>query len=310
MVRGFGRLSVRSQGLVLVLLTLSILLGAWQSWLVPERLLRQSQQARVASARSELARLRHTSAGLPALRQEVRALEGRVADSRATEPTEASEHILDVLNAAAIATGAVLTTFSASEAAKEGSGEGRRVQLALEGGFHEIVRFLAHIVSRGRVGGIREITIKRAVTTGGPRTVSASVVAETSSGAAALALEEIGATSGRDPFHDVTDIAGGKSSAASGLSTAAVTGIAGLSALAVDQVTVTGIVRAGDAISAMLQAPNRRTFVGRPNDRLLDATIESIDASGVTFTSLPGSGAASPPRPLRKSLGKAPGVVR
>ena len=310
MVRGFGRLSVRSQGLVLVLLTLSVLLGAWQTWLVPERLLRQSQRARVASARSDLARLRHTSAALPALRQQVRALEGQVAHSGATEPAEASEHILDVLNAAAIATGAVLTTFSTSEAAKEGSGEGRRVQLALDGGFHEIVRFLAHLVSRGRVGGIPEITIKRAVTTGGSRTVSASVVAETSSGAAALALEEIGATGGRDPFHDVTDIAGEKSPAASGLSTAAAIGIGGLSALAVDQVTVTGIVRAGDAISAMLQAPNRRAFVGRLNDRLLDATIESIDASGVTFMSLPGIGASSPPRPLRKSLGQAPGVVR
>jgi Tfp pilus assembly protein PilO len=309
-VRGLGRLSVRSQGLVLVLLTLSVLLGGWQTWLVPERLLRQSQQARVASARSELARLRYTSAGLPALRQEVRALEGRVAGSRATEPAEASEHILDVLNAAAIATGAVLTTFSTLEAAKERSGEGRQVQLALEGGFQEIVRFLAHLVSRGRVGGIRDITIKRAVATGGSRTVSASVVVETSSGDAALALEEIGATSGRDPFHDVTDIAGEKRSAASGLSTTAATGIGGLSALAVDQVTVTGIVRAGDSISAMLQAPNRRTFVGRPNDRLLDATIESIDASGVTFMSLPGSLAASPPRPLRKSLGKAPGAVR
>jgi Tfp pilus assembly protein PilO len=309
-VLGLGRLSVRSQGLVFVLLTLSVLLGAWQTWLVPERLLRQSQQARVASARSELARLRHTSAGLPALRQEVRALEGRAADSRAAEPAEASEHILDVLNAAAIATGAVLTTFSTTETAKEGSGEGGRVQLALEGGFHEIVRFLAHLASRGRVGGIREITIKRAVTTGGSRTVSASVVAETSSGAAALPLEEIGATSGRDPFHDVTDIAGEKSSAASGSWTAAATGIGGLAALAVDQVTVTGIVRAGDTISAMLQAPNRRTFVGRLNDRLLDATIESIDGSGVTFMSLPGSRAGSPPRPVRKSLGKAPGVVR
>ena len=85
--------------------------------------------------------------------QEVRALAGRAADSRATDPAEASEHILDVLNAAAIATGTVLTTFSTSEAAHEGTREGRRVQLALEGGFHEIVRFLAHLVSRGRVGG-------------------------------------------------------------------------------------------------------------------------------------------------------------
>lgn len=310
MVRGFGRLSVRSQGLVLFLLTLSVLLGAWQTWLVPERLLRQSQQARVASARSELARLRYTSAGLRALRQEVRALEGRAADSRAAEPADDSEHILDVLNAAALATGAALTTFSTSEAAKDGSGEGRQVQLALEGGFHEVVRFLAHLVSKGRVGGIRDITIKRAVTTGGSRTVSASVVAETSSAAAALALEEIGATSGRDPFDDVTDVAGQKGLAASGSLTASAAGIGGLSALAVDQVTVTGIVRAGNAISAMLQAPNRRTFVGRPNDRLLDATIESIDASGVTFMRLPGSLAGSPARPLRKSLGKTPGVSR
>ena len=235
----------------------------------------------------------------------MRALEGRVAHSRGAGPADASEHILDALDAAATATGVVLTTYSTSEAAKESSGEGRPVHLALVGGFHQVVRFLAHLLSLGRVGAIRDITVKRAAQTDGSRTVSASLVAVTSSGAAAFELEEIAATSGRDPFHEVTVMAA-ESSAGSGSSTAAATEVVALSAVAVDLVTVTGIVRAGDAISAVLEAPNRRTFVGRPNDRLLDATIESIDASGVTFMSL----AASPPRPVRKSLGKPAGVVR
>lgn len=58
----------------------------------------------------------------------------------------------------------------------------------------------------------------------------------------------------------------------------------GLASLALADIAVTGISKVGDTRLAILAGPNKQSYVARPKDRLYDAVIVSIDASGVVFS--------------------------
>ncbi len=74
----------------------------------------------------------------------------------------------------------------------------------------------------------------------------------------------------------------------------------GLAAIAIADVTVRGIVKNGPSMMAILESPDHKSFVARPKDRLLDASIQSIDAAGVVFTeAVDGAG---PAQQVRKAL--------
>jgi len=75
---------------------------------------------------------------------------------------------------------------------------------------------------------------------------------------------------------------------------------AGLAGVALADVLVRGIVRNGDTMLAILEGPNRQSYVSRVNDRLLDAHVVRIDADGVIFGEQAERG--MPPNHLRKSL--------
>lgn len=75
---------------------------------------------------------------------------------------------------------------------------------------------------------------------------------------------------------------------------------AGLAGVALADVLVRGVVRNGDTMLAILEGPNRQSYVSRVEDRLLDATVVRIDADGVIFGERVERGMA--PNHLRKSL--------
>ena len=73
-----------------------------------------------------------------------------------------------------------------------------------------------------------------------------------------------------------------------------------LAGVALADVLVRGVVRSGDTLLAILEGPNRQSYVGRVNDALLDATVVRIDDDGVIFAEKTERGRA--PNHLRKSL--------
>jgi hypothetical protein len=77
-------------------------------------------------------------------------------------------------------------------------------------------------------------------------------------------------------------------------------GRTGLGSVALADVTVKGIVRSGSVMLAILEASNRQSFTVRPNDRLLDAHVRSIDGKGVVFAEQVGPG--GPALQIRKPL--------
>lgn len=57
----------------------------------------------------------------------------------------------------------------------------------------------------------------------------------------------------------------------------------GIAGLAVDDLSVRGIVSSPNGFVAMVAGPNGKSFLVRPNDRLLDGTIKSITAQGLVI---------------------------
>lgn len=76
----------------------------------------------------------------------------------------------------------------------------------------------------------------------------------------------------------------------------------GLKNIALVDVTVTGIVRRGDALMAILEGADRQSFVAHVKDRILDAVIKRIDAQGVVFVEVTDPGMSARAQEIRKSL--------
>jgi hypothetical protein len=66
--------------------------------------------------------------------------------------------------------------------------------------------------------------------------------------------------------------------------------IKGLPGLVLADVVVRGVVKSGAHVLAILEGPNRQSFVARLNERLRDASIQSIDSGGVVFAEQVGPG--------------------
>ena len=81
----------------------------------------------------------------------------------------------------------------------------------------------------------------------------------------------------------------------------------GLRSIALADADVTGIVRRGDTMMALLQGPDRQSFVARVKDRLADAVVKRIDATGVVFTEVVEPGTGLRPQDIRKALRGAEG---
>lgn len=99
----------------------------------------------------------------------------------------------------------------------------------------------------------------------------------------------------RDPF--VSQIVSKRAAAASGRPAA------GLAGLSVSDAVVTGLVKSGSKVIAILQGPDGKSFMARSQDRLLDGFVKSIDNDGVVFVAeLSDAAGASRPREIRKSI--------
>jgi Tfp pilus assembly protein PilP len=57
----------------------------------------------------------------------------------------------------------------------------------------------------------------------------------------------------------------------------------GLAGIGVGEVTVKGIVLYERQLVAMVQAPDNRTYLVRPNDRLLDGSVRAVTSEAVVF---------------------------
>lgn len=79
----------------------------------------------------------------------------------------------------------------------------------------------------------------------------------------------------RDPFLNLDRASDPKGSARDKL--------AGLAGLAINEATVKGVVKSQGRLVAMVQAPDNKTYIVRPNDRLLDGAVRAVTPEAVVF---------------------------
>jgi len=58
----------------------------------------------------------------------------------------------------------------------------------------------------------------------------------------------------------------------------------GLAGFLINEVVVTGIVKSGPALVAMLRGPDNKTYIVRAGERLMDGTVKSISDKQVVFS--------------------------
>jgi Tfp pilus assembly protein PilP len=109
-------------------------------------------------------------------------------------------------------------------------------------------------------------------------TVSAQKAAATPAPAPAAAPDRsysYDAAGRRDPFLTLDRASDPKGSARDKL--------AGLAGLAINEATVKGVVKSQGRLVAMVQAPDNKTYIVRPNDRLLDGAVRAVTPEAVVF---------------------------
>lgn len=84
----------------------------------------------------------------------------------------------------------------------------------------------------------------------------------------------------------------------------------GLTSFILADVTVTGLVRHGKEMTAILQGADKQSYVAKVGSRLADAVIKSIDKQGVVFIDIPPPGSGARPQETRKLLRQASGENR
>lgn len=78
----------------------------------------------------------------------------------------------------------------------------------------------------------------------------------------------------RDPFVSLDRASDPKGSAR---------GKSGLSMLTINEATVKGVVKSQGRLVAMVQSPDNKTYIVRPNDRLLDGAVRAVTPEAVVF---------------------------
>ena len=84
----------------------------------------------------------------------------------------------------------------------------------------------------------------------------------------------------------------------------------GLGSFLLADVTVTGLVRYGKEMTAIIQGADRMSYVAKPGSKLADAVIKSIDKQGVVFVDIPQPGTGARPQETKKLLRQASGDNR
>jgi type IV pilus assembly protein PilO len=156
----FGSLSIPRQLLTCGVLCVLLLIGAWRV-IDPARRELAVRKARLAAETDELGKARQKATRLPALLREVRAME-RVLDQRAgigpldTRPDEVLRNVNRLASEASLE----LSSFAPKASSAKTNVSEWPIQLAVEGRYHDLGRFLEGIAAMSRLMLVSDLQIK------------------------------------------------------------------------------------------------------------------------------------------------------
>ena len=180
MAKSFHQLSPRAQTVVLGLLCLLTLAGAWQVLIGPERVELESRRARLTTLESEVAQAQATAARLVHDQREVAELELALQETTAVLPDEKDpQDVLRHLHQLASESALSLSSWKPRDIVSRAQYSEWPITLGFEGRYHDLGVFFDRVAAMSRLISVSDLTIKAATTAGSPGSVTASCVATT-----------------------------------------------------------------------------------------------------------------------------------
>jgi type IV pilus assembly protein PilO len=257
----------------------------------------RTRQAQLDSMRADINEGLMTAQELPEIQKEVRTLELRLESLRAVLPEQ--KDVGDRLNriqVLATQSNLTITGFTPKATLAKQLYSEQPIALRLDGTYHSLGSFFDKVSKVPRIINISDIIVKAK----GQPDEGSSIIAECTATTFVLleaappavaqqptyapALVEVvppgeaytyDSDGRRDPFVSMLN----RGAAPQDL-TRRPDGLAGLT---VGEATLKGIVRSGGSYVAILQAPDNKTYIVRPNDRLYDGSVKSIMPDAVLF---------------------------
>jgi Tfp pilus assembly protein PilO len=277
----------------------------WYGALGPLRDEVHALETRLASQAPQIQSARALAVALPALQREVQELETALEVFRnSDEPGDLNGLVAELQAAAADAELRITGLKIRPQAVREG-GPDRAVELAIEGTYPAVDRFLTRLSSSAKLTTTPEVTVAaRRDGRGSGANLAGSVVVfgfDLSSEQSDETFPEYHESARRDPFEAVTRPALAMGPPAVGSDGK------GLASVPLADVIVSGVARNERHRLAILETSARRSFVVRPLDRLADSVVHDVVESGVVFLSQNGnSGVVQVHKPVRPASGARP----
>jgi type IV pilus assembly protein PilO len=180
MARSFNDLSARSQIVVFGVLSVLMVVAAWQLAIGPAREQLTTSEARLATLQGEVARAKATADRLPTFERDVKALEAALSLTTAILPDEKDpQDVLRNLHEMASDSALDISSFTPKAIATKAQYSEWPIELGLEGGYHDLGRFFDRIATMSRLVSVSDLHIKTNAKSSAKATITASCVATT-----------------------------------------------------------------------------------------------------------------------------------
>jgi Tfp pilus assembly protein PilO len=278
----------------------------WYAVFAPLREEIHALEANLSGLSPEIQGAQRVAVALPALEREIRELETALETFEdAGTGEQAANSLVGNLQAAAADAPVRITGFKRRADLVRGDRAERGIELAVEGTYHGVGRFLGRLSSSARVLSTPEVGLRVRAGRGGDANlvgsillVDAGVSLNGHSPDGSLTFEANGR---RDPFENPV----GRKASPSPIAEAS--GGRGLTSVSLTDVVVRGIARSREQKLAILETSGRQSFVVRTLDRLSDSIVLDIDATGVMFVLRDeGRGSVHVHKPIQPVTGERP----
>lgn len=322
MPKSFHQYSPSAQVMVCAGLSLGAWGAAWRTVIEPERTELAARRTHLAAVQAGVQKATAIAQRLPSVRNEIAVLEATLQESTvATSDEQDAQSVLRGLHSLASESDLIISGFTPKPGAERDQYFEWPIELALEGGYHDLARFFDRVASDPGVTSVSNIQFRARTTASGPRheLVQATSVATTflfPPSASPINVQSGGAgvpsTMGyddggrRDPFTSLLP-------QRVPVSTGEPEGVRaqGLAGVAVMDVAVRGIISIGQNWLALVAGPDGATYLAHASDRLHDGVVRRIDRDSVVFLArVPDGPGRTIAREVRKLLHPGAGEGR
>lgn len=161
MAKSFSELSPRAQLVVLVLLSVFTLAGAWRVLLSPMREDLGSRRQQLTTVEQQVASAQAVAARLPAAQREVATLEQALLETTAVIPDEKDpQDVLRHLHELASQSLLDISKFTPKPVVAKEQYSEWPIELSFEGGYHDLGVFFDKIAQMSRLMSVSDLNIK------------------------------------------------------------------------------------------------------------------------------------------------------